>query len=229
MKPPHDSTTPQRMPPYRMNPRTSKPARHLRPAAIATTATLAAALLSGCAEYRMNPRTSQPARHLRPAAIATTVTIAALAAALLSSCAEYPIFDKAAPRNASHPKATSVTERDSGARAAPARPRERDRDRDDAPRDGGGLREGIRLYNEGDFNGAIKRLSARDLNNGPLATRLSALKYTAFSYCVTSRPVQCRQAFDRALRLDPSFDLAPGEHGHPLWGPVFTKAKQAAG
>jgi hypothetical protein len=50
----------------------------------------------------------------------------------------------------------------------------------------------------------------------------------AFSYCVTSRPAPCRQAFDRALRLDPSFDLAPGEHGHPLWGPVFTKAKQAA-
>jgi hypothetical protein len=57
---------------------------------------------------------------------------------------------------------------------------------------------------------------------------VTALKYTAFSYCVTSRPAQCRQAFDRALRLDPSFDLAPGEHGHPLWGPVFTKAKQAA-
>jgi hypothetical protein len=55
-----------------------------------------------------------------------------------------------------------------------------------------------------------------------------ALKYQAFSYCVTSRPAPCRQAFDRALRLDPSFDLAPGEHGHPLWGPVFTKAKQAA-
>jgi hypothetical protein len=92
-----------------------------------------------------------------------------------------------------------------------------------------GLREGIRLYNEGDFNGAIRRLSARDVNNGPMNTRLTALKYLAFSYCVTSRPAPCRQAFDRALRLDPSFDLAPGEHGHPLWGPVFTKAKQAAG
>jgi hypothetical protein len=30
------------------------------------------------------------------------------------------------------------------------------------------------------------------------------------------------------LRLDPSFDLAPGEQGHPLWGPVFVKAKLAA-
>jgi hypothetical protein len=55
---------------------------------------------------------------------------------------------------------------------------------------------------------------------------VTALKYTAFSYCVTSRPAQCRQAFDKALRLDPSFQLAPGEYGHPLWGPVFAKAKK---
>jgi hypothetical protein len=169
--------------------------------------------------HRMNPRIGKPA---------SGPLAAAIAAVLLAGCADYPIFDKTPPRNAGHPKAAPVAERDSP-RAAPARPRERDRDRDDAARDGGGLREGIRLYNEGDFNGAIKRLSARDLNNGPLATRLAALKYTAFSYCVTARPAQCRQAFDKALRLDPSFDLAPGEHGHPLWGPVFTKAKQSAG
>jgi hypothetical protein len=114
------------------------------------------------------------------------------------------------------------------AASPPPRSRERSRERDDGPKETDGLREGIRLYDEGDYNGAIKRLGARDLNNGPLATRLAALKYTAFSYCVTARPAQCRQAFDRALRLDPSFDLAPGEQGHPLWGPVFTKARQAA-
>lgn len=91
-----------------------------------------------------------------------------------------------------------------------------------------GLADGIALYNKGDYNGAIKRLSSRDINSAPLATRLSALKYTAFSYCLTSRPGPCRQAFDKAFRLDPSFDLATGEHGHPLWGPVFTQAKQAA-
>jgi hypothetical protein len=55
---------------------------------------------------------------------------------------------------------------------------------------------------------------------------VTALKYTAFSYCVTSRPAQCRQAFDKALKLDPAFELAPGEYGHPLWGPVFAKAKK---
>jgi hypothetical protein len=154
---------------------------------------------------------------------------AALVAVLAAGCADFPIFDKKPARSGSHPKAATASERDtSPAREAPARARERDRD-DTPSRDGGGLREGIRLYNEGDFNGAIKRLSARDVSNGPLAARLEALKYTAFSYCVTSRPGPCREAFDKALRLDPSFDLAPGEHGHPLWGPVFTKAKQAAG
>jgi|GEM_PF-491558 len=159
---------------------------------------------------------------------------------LLGGCAEFPIFDQKAPRTPSHPRAsvpraTPPAERDaSPPREAAGRARDRDGARSDGPgvpdnQKENGLREGIRLYDEGDFNGAIRRLSARDVNNGPLATRLTALKYQAFSYCVTSRPAPCRQAFDRALRLDPNFDLAPGEHGHPLWGPVFTKAKQAAG
>lgn len=155
----------------------------------------------------------------------TALSLAAVL--LLGGCAEFSAFDRKPARTSGHPKAT-VVERDISGRDAPARPRERQRDRDDGPKESAGLQEGLRLYNEGDYNGAIKRLGARDLNNGPLATRLTALKYTAFSYCVTSRPAQCRQTFDKALRLDPSFDLAPGEHGHPLWGPVFTKAKQAA-
>jgi hypothetical protein len=148
-------------------------------------------------------------------------------AALLGGCAEFPILDKTPARNAAHPKASAVVERDAPAREPAARPRERASARDDTP--SAGLQEGIKLYDDGDYNGAIRRLGARDLNNGPLSIRLAALKYTAFSYCVTARPAQCRQSFDKALRLDPAFDLAPGEHGHPLWGPVFTKAKQAVG
>lgn len=147
------------------------------------------------------------------------------AATLLAGCSDIPMFQKQPARTVSHPKATAVTERE----AAPAREAPSRREPDAPPRDTSGLREGIRLYNEGDFDGAIKRLSGRDLNNGPLATRLTAIKYTAFSYCVTGRTAQCRQSFDKALRLDPSFDLDAGEQGHPLWGPVFAKAKQAAG
>jgi hypothetical protein len=160
--------------------------------------------------------------------------LATAGALLLGGCAEFPIFDQKPPRTPSHPRASAPrpappVEREAAPpREAASRPRDRDGDGVPDAQKENGLREGIRLYNEGDFNGAIRRLSARDVNSGPMATRLAALKYMAFSYCVTSRPAPCRQAFDRALRLDPSFDLAPGEHGHPLWGPVFTKAKQAA-
>jgi hypothetical protein len=165
----------------------------------------------------------------RPARLyVRAVTLAAMAA-LLGGCANSPLFEKKPARSPSHPKAATAAEPEPAAvREAPPRPKERPREREETPAPATGLQEGIRLYNDGDYNGAIKRLSARDVNNGPLSTRLTALKYMAFSYCVTSRPGPCRQAFERALRLDPQFDLAPGEHGHPLWGPVFTKAKQAA-
>jgi hypothetical protein len=160
--------------------------------------------------------------------------LAAAGALFLGGCAEFPMFDQKQARTPSHPKA--VASRPAPVRAAPPPEREagpqRDRDHDhdgipDNAKETNGLREGMRLYEDGDFNGAIRRLGARDVSNGPLSTRVTALKYMAFSYCVTSRPTQCRQAFDKALRLDPDFDLAPGEHGHPLWGPVFTRAKQS--
>ena len=89
------------------------------------------------------------------------------------------------------------------------------------------LAEGIELYNKGDFNGAIKRLGAAEITAGSKASQLEALKYQAFSYCVTSRKTLCGKQFEKALKLDPAFDLAPGEHGHPLWGPVFTRLKKA--
>jgi hypothetical protein len=124
----------------------------------------------------------------------------ALAAALLAGCAQLPFFGNSG---------AGARRADGTSNRAPA-----------------ALREGIGLYNDGDFNGAIRRLSSNDIANASVGTRVTALKYTAFSYCVTSRPVQCRQAFEKALRLDPSFELAPGEHGHPQWGPVFAKAKK---
>lgn len=89
------------------------------------------------------------------------------------------------------------------------------------------LKEGIAAYNNGEYTTAVKRLSSPDIANGSKATQLSALKYLAFSYCLTNRATLCRQTFEKALKLDPAFDLAPGEHGHPLWGPVFTRAKKA--
>lgn len=88
------------------------------------------------------------------------------------------------------------------------------------------LKEGIDLFNKGDFNGAIKRLGASEIAAGGTKIQLEALKYQAFSYCVTARKTLCRKQFEKALKLDPAFDLALGEHGHPLWGPVFARLKK---
>lgn len=156
---------------------------------------------------------------------------AMLAAALLAGCAELaPLFDRTPERG--HPRAGSrESARDAGRDSArdEARAQARSEGRADAQggRDQAALREGIRLYNEGDFNAAIKRLGSNDIrSNSPARIRVTALKYTAFSYCVTSRPKQCEQAFERALKIDPDFTLESGEEGHPLWGPAFERAKR---
>ncbi len=93
------------------------------------------------------------------------------------------------------------------------------------------LKEGVAMYNNGDYYGAIKRLTSSIEIWGPSGGRLvqlEALKYSAFSYCVSGRQLQCRQQFEKALKIDNDFDLAAGEKGHPLWGPVFSKAQKAA-
>jgi Tfp pilus assembly protein PilF len=89
------------------------------------------------------------------------------------------------------------------------------------------LNQGIALYNDGNYAAAVKKLSAAgEIWAGDKGIQVQAHKYMAFSYCVMGRHLPCRQEFDKALKLDPSFDLEPGEKGHPLWGPVFEKAKK---
>ena len=140
---------------------------------------------------------------------------------LLGGCADMRTLDQSVTggfhpaANDDHPRAEAVLAR--GNKPAPAR--------DNNPDAAATLREGIRLYDNGDFNGAIAKLNAPEIQGANAATRTSALKYTAFSYCVTQRPVPCRQAFDKALRIDARFELAPGEEGHPMWRPVFEKAR----
>lgn len=92
------------------------------------------------------------------------------------------------------------------------------------------LKEGIALYNNGEFAKAIKRLKDASEIWGPggsKAGQLEARKYMAFSYCVTRQQKQCFEEFDKALKQDPAFDLAPGEKGHPLWTPAFLRAQKA--
>jgi hypothetical protein len=88
--------------------------------------------------------------------------------------------------------------------------------------------EGIRLYDNGDFDEAIARLGEPEIRTSPVPIRVEALKYIAFSYCVTRDLLDCRHAFDTALGIDPGFELGRGEGGHPMWGPVFEQAKAAS-
>jgi hypothetical protein len=89
------------------------------------------------------------------------------------------------------------------------------------------LDSGIALYTNGDFRAAIKRFGAIQDSLKPYKDlELQALKYTAFSYCVSGHVPMCKLEFEKAFKLDSTFDLEPGEKGHPLWGPVFERAKK---
>ena len=83
-------------------------------------------------------------------------------------------------------------------------------------------------YAEGRF-GDVIRQSARsaELRSAPTAIRVEALKLEAFSYCVTNHRALCEQQFTRILALDPQFELAGAERGHPQWQPAFDAARKA--
>jgi hypothetical protein len=150
-----------------------------------------------------------------------TILCAALAgASLLSGCDTLqPLISPSKPA-AQPTKPAAGAQRPGASTAAPAQTPV-------ANADQAALKDGIELYNRGAYNEAIKRLAAPEIAAGPKAGQLQALKYTAFSYCVTSRQTLCRQTFEKAFKIDPAFDLLPGENGHPLWGPAFARAKKA--
>lgn len=87
------------------------------------------------------------------------------------------------------------------------------------------LARGIRQYEEGRY-GEAARLIESSLRQGlPQADQVRAHKYLAFIHCVSGREARCRESFNAALAIDPSFELAAAEAGHPIWGPVFRSVK----
>lgn len=86
------------------------------------------------------------------------------------------------------------------------------------------LAEGLRLYEDGDYDQAEQRFLAPAIWHSEPRVQLTALKYLAFTYCVSERPIQCRFAFERALQIDPTFHLTTAESTHPMWGPAFVQA-----
>ncbi|MCY1378377.1 TssQ family T6SS-associated lipoprotein [Achromobacter agilis] len=76
------------------------------------------------------------------------------------------------------------------------------------------------------FGTVIRTVATSDaLATAPTPTRVEALKLQAFSYCVTNYRQLCEDTFVRILQLQPSFQLAPNEIGHPQWGPAFQSAQ----
>lgn len=87
------------------------------------------------------------------------------------------------------------------------------------------LERGKSHFHAGNYNQAETDLVGATILQATFDTQLDALKYLAFTYCVTERANLCRHAFNKALQLDPNFELSPAEVTHPLWGPQFQLAR----
>ncbi|CAB3942533.1 hypothetical protein LMG6001_00385 [Achromobacter insolitus] len=84
-------------------------------------------------------------------------------------------------------------------------------------------------YSAGRYGEVIRGVATSDaLATSSKAVRIEAYKLQAFSYCVSKYPQLCEDSFARILALDPTFELAPNEAGHPVWGPVFQRARTQA-
>jgi len=85
---------------------------------------------------------------------------------------------------------------------------------------------GLHQYQLGSFDDAAASLSM-SLEHGLLSKteQSRARKTLAFIYCITDREPRCRDEFRMALEIDPGFDLAPAEAGHPIWGPVYRSVR----
>ena len=85
--------------------------------------------------------------------------------------------------------------------------------------------QGLDLYNKGRYPAAIRKFRSPKLAQAWPELHVRALKYLAFSYCLTNKPRQCQKAFEDAMQIDSKFDLKPLEKNHPMWGPVFQQAR----
>ena len=87
------------------------------------------------------------------------------------------------------------------------------------------LRLGMQQFEDGTYPEAAHNLQlALDMGLSE-REQTDAYKYLAFINCASGRDAACRDEFRRALAVDPQFDLAPAERGHPVWGPVFASVK----
>lgn len=87
------------------------------------------------------------------------------------------------------------------------------------------LAAGVRAYENGRLDDAAAYLQ-RSIDLGlSKSDRVLAHKHLAFIHCALGREAQCRNEFRLVLAIQPSFELAPAEVGHPRWGPTFHSVK----
>lgn len=94
-----------------------------------------------------------------------------------------------------------------------------------ASKGGAMLDEGIKRYEDGNYGDAVAEIQ-KALHAGLSdQEKVKAHKFLAFIYCVSDKQTLCKTEFTKALAIDPKFNLAPDEAGHPIWGPVFRSVK----
>jgi hypothetical protein len=91
------------------------------------------------------------------------------------------------------------------------------------------LADGMVKYDAGDYP-AAHALYQSALKEGLKSTedQVRAMKYTAFTLCLTEKYPQCRAEFVKIYDVNPKFDLTPAEAGHPSWTRTFAAAKAQA-
>ena len=91
------------------------------------------------------------------------------------------------------------------------------------------LADAMVKYDAGDYP-AAHTLYQSALKEGLKAKedQVRAMKYTAFTLCLTEKYAQCRAEFVKIYDVDPKFDLTPAEAGHPSWTKTFAAAKATA-
>lgn len=87
------------------------------------------------------------------------------------------------------------------------------------------LAEAMKSYEDADYAKAIKRFQDGLKETLAMEEQIQALKFMAFSYCLTNRLPLCRAEFEKILQLNPAFELDAAEAGHPSWGPPFRTVK----
>ncbi len=88
------------------------------------------------------------------------------------------------------------------------------------------LADGLKKYDSGSYEEAISNfLLALDTGLLTVPEQLIARKHMAFVHCLSGREANCKEEFEKVITLDPKFDLAPAESGHPIWGPIYRLTK----